>query len=195
MGMIKGMRVLFLCAAIAACSQAAAREESTIKVRLNVSPERLCISENGVFIRTKNAGDIGLSNLQFDKGAYYTICKVSCVCQNCHKEFRCRPALCDQCGSFELRFVGTSEDQQSEQMTVEKVVSNCLTDPECEAILCSDELSLQGHINDQGVGADGEYKHSNEDESVSFSARGSVTVRPDGEVEKSIEFRLDVKIE
>ncbi len=141
MGMPKIVRAIAVCAVCIVFNQASAKEESIVKVRWKVDTEKFCVGRNGVFLRTRNAGDILLNNLQFDGKDYYTTCRVTCVCNNCHKEFTHRPAACDGCGYAGFNFAPASQTELGNCMTAEKLVCNCLeTDPRLEALLCSGEI-------------------------------------------------------
>ena len=78
--------------------------------RINLSPEKLLLHEDGIFLKVGSFGNISLSNLQFDERGYYTTCCLTSACRHCYKQFENCPNTCDHCGSEELDVIEATKN-------------------------------------------------------------------------------------
>ena len=130
-----------------------AGEKVLNEFRISLNPEKLLISENGIFLKTADFGEISLTELKYDKRGYYTMCQIAFHCTNCHEQFEIYSNACEHCGSDQLNFIGLEKDTTNEYLTAQAAICVFLNHANIwdnEFLLCKKSLEIAGGIDTDG---------------------------------------------
>ncbi len=171
-----------------------AEEKLTTEFRVNLHPEKLSIQEDGIFLMTESYGEVALSNVQFDKRGYYTICQIAYICTNCQKQFEQYPDIYDCCESQELNFIGMGRGNADEYLTIQAMLAIFLNHSNImnEILLCKNIVKFDGSADTDGNwDLSSTYEWENEDKDISCKLQAGVENK-DGETSGKIEGTIQI---